>query len=119
MEISRIQWIIDNNTVVDFIRKIKKKVFNGKLVVSKYKGDYIVCPFPIERALKKNDYIIMDSQEEANLFVNNYKDYYKETSPDEMTQKQFEEWRTSKAAQFRFAGQVKGGRFLGTIEKIS
>lgn len=109
-EMMDIYRVIENNKTVPFVQKIKNKVFRSKLVVSQHQDIFIVYPGSLSKALKENNYVDFPTKEDADWFVANYQDFYKEKPPDEMNQRQFESWRSG--------NQASKWKFAGTVEKV-
>jgi len=99
--------IIENNKNVPFVKKIIKGILDQVLSVSEKDGMFIVYAGSLDQALKDNDFIEFNSKEAADWFIANYKEYGKEKPPEEMNQKQFNEWREGKSVKFRYSGVVE------------
>ena len=118
MDFNDLYRIIQNNKNVPFIKKIIDKTQDKKLSISTKDGKIIVYTGSLDQSFKENDFIEFAIKEDAQWFIDNYKEYNKERTPDEMNQQQFEKWRTTKPVKFKYEGTIKNGKYSGTVEKI-
>lgn len=98
---------IQNHKGVPFVAKIISGTLTASLSVSEDNGKYLVHPYSMVRAKRLKDYIVFDSRDEAQEFVDTYKDYYDDSEdPEDMDQEQFVKWREG-SGKFKFSGTVE------------
>ena len=107
--------VIQNNKNVPFVKRIINKA-EVKLSHALYKKRWIVYVEPLNMAIKKNNFIDLGSKEEALSFVETYKSYWDKKTPDEMNQKQYEEWRNSPPGRSYTVSVDDGTKYKITVE---
>jgi hypothetical protein len=107
MDLQDLNRIVQNNKNVSFIKGIMNGIYNRKLLIGEYDGDVIVYTGSYNEAVRKNDYIEFSSNDDAQWFVDNYKDYGKEKTMEEMSQREFEGARQTNSVKWKYSGIVE------------